>query len=431
MGDLHRGLRDRAFAPHRAGLSRAEGYDAGATQAHMTSLQTRNAARDFGFELDLWEATLTSPGITGRFLTNLFIVLRDGGVQYRHKKGHRFQWFKYPVAVAVSHGGRILIQLAPLDRAGLHAGGSQFKHAFIQWLLGKNLNQLNDMGQGGGTRAVATHNIKVTGEGNILANGRAKVLQESGGSTYRGMTHIGINLPLGGQGNISPHPHAQDNTVHVDTTSGRHGHAYVGYKAPTVGAPGGVLVGIEGSEAGRWDMLGHFHGASATSSAISMSGGVKFTKLGFSDMPSEKDCMMVDLTPGWDRLVTHTFAPAAVRAPSVPGPRGITLNLNGRTSLPRYDQWKSHTSRGRMHRRSSALRKIDDQLKNYWLSLGRSASVQNRYINLLQMLQATNGVSQRDRKPAWAALRDRIYIEMSDLRGLGAMDNNPPPKPNP
>jgi hypothetical protein len=238
----------------------------------------------------------------------LFKVLKYGCPKYRRKKGDTawFDW-EYSLATAMSHGGRILIQLPPLQ----NPGDDQFE--FIKWFTG--LTNFH-----GSTRVKSSHGIEPLDQnqpdGNIR-HGHPKLLKETDGRFTVGWKtssyiNFALNLPLGGEGNVSPHVllpyslmdlHTNLNHYLVQEANGRHGHLFIGYRTPTTTHCGGLLVGCEGSESGAWDMLGHFHGASASSSDVSMCGGVKFTKLHLRNIPKEKDCFFIDLARGdWQAL---------------------------------------------------------------------------------------------------------------------------------
>ena len=97
-------------------------------------------------------------------------------------------------------------------------------------------------------RAAATHYIDypVRGEGKPLTDECMKYIVEGGDklvaiSALAGMIHAGVNLPLGGNGNINP---LSGLRIYAN---GEHGHLYLGYCRPTQHRYGGILAGVEDS----------------------------------------------------------------------------------------------------------------------------------------------------------------------------------------
>src|SRR5262249_27570263 len=143
------------------------------------------------------------------------------------------------------------IQLPPLQ----NAGDDQFE--FIKWFTG-----LSDFH--GSTRVKSSHGIEPLDQNQPDGNtrhGHPKLLKETDGRFTVGWKsssyiNFALNLPLGGQGNVSPHVwtyktadrNANSNHYTVRETTGRHGHLFIGYRTPTTTHCGGLLVGCEGSE---------------------------------------------------------------------------------------------------------------------------------------------------------------------------------------
>jgi hypothetical protein len=349
----HSGFMDKVGNP-MAARTGPIGFDAQQTQLHLQHLTEANNLGDFSFEKKLWQQTLNFPGpSSGTFVKNLFKLLKHGSLQYRMRKGQSWMPWALPLAVAISHGGRLLIQLPPVRR--------ERDFRFLDWFTGQNHNNLY-------SRKAATHEIirMQTPDPLPLANGGRKVLKEGKPTgtkiQTKGTLHYGINLALSGFNRPSLH-NAKVNAVE----DGRHGHAYLCYKAPHDGKVGGMLIGIEGSEAGKWDMLGHFHGWSASSSDVSMSGGVKFKKLSALNVPKEEDCMILDLI-GMGTIDRIIHVVGAYATPSADEEiEGLVRNqwIRTRSVLPQAKTFTGKWTYAKFGSRNQILRDLDAAMKAY------------------------------------------------------------------
>jgi len=408
------GFLDKRFASNQE-LALPSDLDVGLTKSHIRNLVLANQAGDFGFEVNLWAATLAYPGAnSGTFVKNLFKLLKYGRLQFRKDKGNNWQFWPHALAIAISHGGRILFQLpVAVDVFGV----KERDFRFIEWMTGKTVDQLYQ-------RSVATHEIDRLSEKDIerpLANGGQKVLKEVKPKfkfSSKGTKHFGINLALGGSGRRSPHVHKGTTLVAED---GRHGHAYVLFKPPSANKVGGMLIGIEGSEAKKWDMLGHFHGASASSSELSMSGGLKFKSLKRNDMPNGDDCMIVDLLGfrSIDLLISTMEAQSDVNATD-----HVTSNvmadanwIKSHTFLPSFDLWEKKWSYKSVGSRSTRLEHLGTLLDLYHQVARADLPKRMRYLDALwwncEELQRKN-----ERKSAVERLMDLIAVEAVCIRTI-------------
>jgi len=300
-------------------------------------------------DAETWLDTLRSPGVEarGNILRRLFTVLRYGGLLLRHsnsKDGHSkdSQWRSWyttgwPIATALSHGGRIVIQLP--KRKSDHQ--SKFDSNFWKWLVAGDDGQLSDYVSTSSSgdqcakekklifkRLGATHGLEFEKPMDIpaastdpdstypqLPNGRKKVLVEAKTSgfnlrdtkmlrgdrhTLKYHRHWGMNIPLGGHLN-------RRMTIKSVKADGCNGHVYL-YRMPaTEHTYGGVMIGMEGSEWGKYDAVGGYHGVSAKSSPYSPTYGYKWHSKVHVDLeetggPGKYDCMYVDLSSGWEYL---------------------------------------------------------------------------------------------------------------------------------
>ncbi len=211
------------------------------------------------FELDVafWFGTLLQGNANEiEFLKRVFTVLYYGGLLYYGSTG----WATWassgiPIAAALSHGGRVLIQL-PRVRSGN-------ADAFLQWLQGPSNIITNN------SRLAATHGIEpFSAPFPINGVNRWHRLNEikSGGKGR----HYGVNISLGGTGNINP---LSGNVIASD---GEHGHLYVYYLPPTDENYGGLLIGLEGSAPiDAWDnrsSIGHTPGTKGRSGKAGIAG---------------------------------------------------------------------------------------------------------------------------------------------------------------
>ncbi|KXB97465.1 MAG: hypothetical protein AA908_06295 [Chlorobi bacterium NICIL-2] len=187
----------------------------------------RNPEQQFELDVAFWYGTLTRSNEDEReFIRRVFVVLYFGGLMYRSAQG----WLPWsssgiPIAAVLSHGGRVLIQLPKASGAAADA--------FFDWLQGPSkIIERN-------RRLAATHGIEYLPytEREALGMGRRHRIKE----TKHGQRHYGVNISLGGTGNINP---ISGNTIASD---GEHGHLYVFYLPPTADNYGGLLIGCEGS----------------------------------------------------------------------------------------------------------------------------------------------------------------------------------------
>ncbi len=217
----------------------------------------------------MWYGAITkSSGESQAVLRRLFAVLYFGQL-YVYRNGNYQRW-SAPIATALSHGGRIIIQLPKAA-----SSKDSDKHKFWNWFW-KNPE----------SRGAATHSLTQRTTPLDLRDHRKLHLKEGIGNVggfmktarNRGM-HFGMNVALGGEGNTNPW---SGNTIAAD---GQHGHLYILYYEPTKTEPGGLLVGCEGSAPTDrmakgikhgMDQSGNVHDWRAKSSPFSPTGGPKF-----------------------------------------------------------------------------------------------------------------------------------------------------------
>lgn len=274
----------------------------------VAALKDRDVDEQIQGDVDAWQGVLTAPGDSAlkTLVTNLFVVLVHGGLLYRENNAqNQWAWWAggmkdFPVACVLSHGGRVMIQLP--------SGESQ---DFFTWLVPRKFQSQ--------TRPFASHGISVLKKSEAV-QGRSKHLVENKGLStaakelLKSSKHIGINLPLFGHGKI--HPFSR----RLISANGEHGHLYIYYRPATKDQPGGLLIGCEGSEAGKSDQFGHAHDARALSSDISPTGGAKWrhVKKGPGSKSEANDTLFIDLSETWQDVMGKSLASGAATSVKQP-----------------------------------------------------------------------------------------------------------------
>jgi hypothetical protein len=314
--------------------------------------------RQFERDSVIWYHTLTvlptSPIEQNRIqiLRRIFLVLRYGGLIFRSDQNtNDWRWFhdtNLPIASAISHGSRILIQLPPENELAKKkrywpTDESDLDHDFWSWLLTGDVdgditdivttdlhgNDALSQNKCIFRRLASTHGIKIIPESHHIQledAERRKCLREVRkklGISARDTKivgenrklnkhkHWGMNLPLGGIGNASYGFHED-----IITSDGRNGHLYMYYLAPRGNRNGGLLIGVEGSEYRKVSQSGEQHTIRAKSSVLSATMGYKWSKLkglGHHGLPDKRDSMLVDLSTGWKDIITKEWRDDYVR----------------------------------------------------------------------------------------------------------------------
>ena len=196
---------------------------------------------DEQFERDtaMWFGAIIQSGEPWKaeMLKRLFLVLYYGGLMVRRQDGW-IPWTnqRIPICASISHGARVLIWLPENDT----------NQEFWRWLWA---------GHAAVSRAAATHGV-VPVEGQIEdvypPNRVMKGVKEVKGN--KNVTHYGVNLALGGSGNLNP---ISGKKI---SDNGKHGHLYIAYftsvsrgvfkSAQPVGRRA-ILVGTE--QSAPWD----------------------------------------------------------------------------------------------------------------------------------------------------------------------------------
>lgn len=143
-------------------------------------------------------------------LRRIFIILHDG-LKYREdQKQNIFKDWDESVAVALSHGGRVMINLPPIKQ-------DENENEFIQWLFGaspesdltrkpQSYNKIKDPNNKSDhykakvdTRIASSHNVKVTESS--LEEEKSNTFDVKGKTGLKStIKHYGMDIPLGGWG---------------------------------------------------------------------------------------------------------------------------------------------------------------------------------------------------------------------------------------
>jgi phosphatidylserine/phosphatidylglycerophosphate/cardiolipin synthase-like enzyme len=244
------------------------------------------------FELDvaMWYGTLiTAQGKMGTFLRRMLSTIYFGGLVYRSRDGNWKPWMETgtPLPSAISHGGRILIQLPKSDVKGAAT--------FWEWMLA---------GVKPSKGGLATHGVDYAKKPyERLYSDRYKYLKETHGHLVA-VTNLGhhyrLNIAMGGKGWWNPW------TGKKISDNGEHGHLYMYYWKPTSKHYGAIMLSLESEAPHKTGQTGHKHTAKAGSEEFTATGGAKWVvkpqdkKKGFveivnSDLRDRYDGMFIDL----------------------------------------------------------------------------------------------------------------------------------------
>lgn len=260
----------------------------------------KQESEQYDFDAMMWYGALINPGSEeiGAFITKLFTVIYFAGIIYNKSSNtasHEWHQFagKIPVASALGHGGRIIIQLPVRTEARNSAG------EFFDWLVGdvRTSGQLKP-------RSAATHALahrekplRIHGQRWMrLAEMRGKLTGFRSAIKYcYEKNHYGVNVPLGGAGNTNP---VSGNQIASD---GAHGHVYIYYNPKEPGQCGGMMIGCENSAPGVRSQTFVKHDLRAISESYSPCGTSKWPKLR-SGPNAKAEAMFIDLSDGWEWL---------------------------------------------------------------------------------------------------------------------------------
>lgn len=307
------------------------------TYAIQKEYVEHGSKRQFERDAKLWRTTLRFPQNMFKrdLLRRIFTILRFGPFFMIKENGECVFWYEtgLPISVALSHGSRIMIQTPP----NYDPLSNNQHEPFWNWLMTGNPDgdlskvMTNDLTgedceknkKNVFKRLAATHGIS-RGYREKLKGGFIKYIKEERTSgislskstvlsneiNFQMHSHWAINIPLGGY---------CLSTILGEKISanGEHGHLYIYHLPAEERKPGGILIGLEGSEFNKWDQTGHKHNINATSSMLSPTYGFKWADNGskkkknltselptdLKDGPKRYDGMFVDLSQGYDEIM--------------------------------------------------------------------------------------------------------------------------------
>ena len=258
----------------------------------------------------------------GDFLRRLFLVLRYGVLEYRvdnkHDKSNMWRLWDKPIAAALSHGGRVIINMARLD--GQRQGG-------WSWLLTSNprtvphggkvpqavLNSTLLKNRIGSTHGTDVRALKIKGQHRGELYEKAGIMQ----NITRGLnpeSHLwGMNVALGGW-------KGKNSQGHDIAADGAHGHLHILYRQiyKLISGPyaAGLLIGCENKEhgvqtryPGNKTHIGTGHGAGGKQK-VSATNGLKWAAIGKvykaqKQVPAEYNGMRVNVSQErWGDITT-------------------------------------------------------------------------------------------------------------------------------
>lgn len=263
-----------------------------------------------------WEATMRFPAAPddgkapniARLLKRIFLVLREGGLWFRPSKLQDWQPWKLPLAAALSHGGRVIIQYPP-------------KQGFWEW-LGEDNPLKQRMGASHFLTRLDDSNLETISRAPVKAWKEGKV--NTGGVGVVGQLNVagrdlGVDLAMGGAVTYDAkslsafvnegEPPGWFLQALTPNRDGSYGHLYV-YEHGAEKGCGALMIGLEGSspftKKEHTSVLGKEHTVEGKPGEFSGAYGVKFTHAAFAKLPSpgEFDSMYVALPKNWKDIVT-------------------------------------------------------------------------------------------------------------------------------
>ncbi len=209
-------------------------------------LASRTAQQQFEFDVALWYGFLEKEGGTAwkkTMVLRLFAVLYYGGLMVNRgddpdeRRNARANWVPWcdvypeggepaPICSAISHTARIVIWLPKNDHNA----------AFWKWLWADSFRHVQ-------SRQAATHGFGIVDPADtIYRRGGCYVIKgvkEVKGNEHA--SHFGMNLALGGNGNINP---ISGKGIREN---GKHGHLYIASYKGEIDGRKAILVGTEQS----------------------------------------------------------------------------------------------------------------------------------------------------------------------------------------
>lgn len=288
----------------------------------------------FKRDLEFWSECFENCDVERKgILRRIMVTIKYGGLLYRNHE-NRWKKYPYPICTTLSHGGRILIQLPMFDlqsMKSLNVQEDQYRNAFWNWILTgdpnksgireivstrTNSEECRKEGKVVFKRVSSTHTIQDLEKPMNLPFGRKLFICEEKGYSlrmkdtktnyissndyiYSHHKHWGMNVAMGGEGNISL-------CGERILANGSFGHLYLYHQAPKQFRNGGIMIGFENCEYGFTSQFGEKHGMKGKSLEFTPTFSYKWTRLKQKEkeVPVPINGMLIDLTQiGWEFLI--------------------------------------------------------------------------------------------------------------------------------
>lgn len=369
-------------------------------ELRLNWLHHRSAQEQFELDTAMWYGAYCNQGDHNKefMILRIFLVLHYGGLFFQ--RDHAWSPWSgsgIPLASALSHGGRVLVQLPP----------GQPARDFWNWLWGPLNSEQNH-------RSAATHGATYNKRPEVVRTKLKFYKEDKLGSLSPRAQNVftgyqyGLNIGLGGVGNLNPFSGL------AITAAGEHGHLYL-YFRPEKDHNSLCMIACEDSapmDRYNGTLRGLFRGDFATgqtghahkfggSGAFSGTGGKKWEQRGWTTTgPDDKvNGMFIDLSQPADMrwVIAQPFNADFLGDDGDP-----TLITN--VSIPTYQQWLNMSS-VTLSSRDTAIKGIDLLMQQ--AERAPSADVFRRIKEACE-LYIRNPSANKDRVPAANCLLQQL-----------------------
>jgi|GEM_PF-5174595 len=357
--------------------------------ARLTWLHHRTEQQQFELDVAMWYGLMhsaTANAAKVSMVQRIFQVLHWGGLFFK-RGGVWSPWHGtgMPLAAALSHGGRVIVQLPP----GLKA------NQFWLWLWNGGAVGGGGLTPGANQRSAATHGATYRANPQRIGTKLCFYDEDKLSAVNpraHSSKHFGVNIGVGGDGHTNPFSGLQ-----IDD-SGSHGHLYIYYRNEVAenslcmlscedSAP---MDRYQGTWQGIWNgqyavgQTGHAHKFGGAG-AFTATGGKTWDQAGWTATgPDTKyNCMFIDLS---DPLLVDMMLANTDYDDLYLGDDGI-MQLGNYRTIPTVPQWLA-LSKQTFSSRDAALLTIDARLATYWTTRNSTNLLNLR--NACTAYQSTN-----------------------------------------
>ncbi|UCE82323.1 MAG: hypothetical protein JSV47_11490, partial [Deltaproteobacteria bacterium] len=275
----------------------------------LRQLRRRSPRAQFARDVNMWNRTLKwlarghdddAWNAANSIIERIFITLQNGGLFYREQNtieyfmvgvsdekpchgGWQF-WCErpgyFPIAAALSHGGRVIIQTPLNDNRRfwnwLTVGATDLHDRSVDARKTKLLGPLGAQSDTAPlVRRFASHGTdRDAPKPRLFGTPARKLIAEvKKKSPFKHGNQWGMDIAMGGYGQNNPD---SGDPIYRD---GTHGHIYLYYRHGGSGQCDVVMIGCEGSAPRKRDQYGGLHDAAAGSGEFSPTGGLKWRDL--------------------------------------------------------------------------------------------------------------------------------------------------------